>query len=207
MPRAWNCFSMILALTALPACGSNSAAPTKAPGFRSEITNGPETSGMNEATPAVTNYTAITAQLLAAAEPFESLTETAFSATPATRWKAIDAAEKAAKGIADIVPHTISIKLADHLMAVRSANAAEKPSDVALASIEGFRTLVSAVPGSPAIPVDVSLLDYAGFRYDADAQAASTSASARHSLCVSGPTCWAPSFCARRMGGPLLCTR
>tara|TARA_R110000868_G_scaffold224721_4_gene476863 strand:+ start:1047 stop:1535 length:489 start_codon:yes stop_codon:yes gene_type:complete len=162
---------------------------------------------MNEATPAVTNYTAITAQLLAAAEPFESLTETAFSATPATRWKAIDAAEKAAKGIADIVPHTISIKLADHLMAVRSANAAEKPSDVALASIEGFRTLVSAVPGSPAIPVDVSLLDYAGFRYDADAQAASTSASARHSLCVSGPTCWAPSFCARRMGGPLLCTR
>ena len=36
-------------------------------------------------------------QLLAAAEPFESLTETAFSATPPARSKAIDAAENAAK--------------------------------------------------------------------------------------------------------------
>ena len=64
------------------------------------------------------------------------------------------------------------MKLADELTSIRRANAADRPADVALASMECFRTLVSAVPGTPAIPVDVSLLDYAGFRYDADAQAA-----------------------------------
>ena len=172
MPRARNYLPIIVVFTALSACGNNSAAPPKAPESPLETTNASSDSDLNQATPAVSNYPAITAQLLAAAEPFESLTETAFSATPDARSKAIDAAESAAKGVAGIVPHAVSIKLADHLMSIRRAHAADKPADVALASIEGFRTLVSSVRGSPAIPVDVSLLDYAGFRYDADAQAA-----------------------------------
>ncbi len=171
MPRTRNCLPMVLAFTALSACGSNSAAPPKAPDAQSDTTSA-SANGLGQATLAVSNYPAVTAQLLAAAEPFESLTETAFSATPPARSKAIDAAENAAKGIAGIVPHAISVKLADELTSIRRANAADRPADVALASMECFRTLVSAVPGTPAIPVDVSLLDYAGFRYDADAQAA-----------------------------------
>ena len=39
------------------------------------------------------------------------------------------------------------------------------------ASIEGYRVLVSAVTDNAKIPTEVSLLDYAGFRYDANPKA------------------------------------
>ncbi|MDB5724227.1 MAG: hypothetical protein JWQ16_981 [Novosphingobium sp.] len=63
---------------------------------------------MTEATLAISNYPAITAQLLAAAELFETLTEIGFSATSAARSKAIDAAESTAKDVADCPPDDLN---------------------------------------------------------------------------------------------------
>ena len=40
-----------------------------------------------------------------------------------------------------------------------------------LPAIEAYRVLVSAVADTAKVPTEVSLLDYAGFRYDADLKA------------------------------------
>ena len=109
--------------------------------------------------------------LLAAAEPFEALTETAFSAGKAERAKAIKLASEAVRDIQSVVPQYVASKLNRNMAAIVAADLADHPADIALASIENYRALVSAVPGTPVVPVDVSLLDYAGFRFDADAQA------------------------------------
>lgn len=53
----------------------------------------------------------------------------------------------------------------------KSARQQNKRADLALASIEAYRVLVSSVTDSAKIPTEVSLLDYAGFRYDADLKA------------------------------------
>jgi hypothetical protein len=117
------------------------------------------------------NQAKVAAALSAAGEPFETLTETAFTATPADLDTSILAAEAAAGTLKPMVPAALSASLQKHLAAVRQARKSDQRVDLALASIEGFRSIVSAVPGTPAVPIDVSLLDYAGFRYDADAQA------------------------------------
>ena len=44
----------------------------------------------------------------------------------------------------------------------------DERADIALSSIEIYRLIVSAVPGDAPVPVEVSLLDYAGFRYQAN---------------------------------------
>jgi len=121
--------------------------------------------------PARSDYAVITAMLLATAEPFETLTETAFSATPADLAIAIDTADKAARGVRGVLPAATEQQLDKQMDAARDALRSQRRADLALAAVEGFRILVAAVPGQPGIPVDVSLLDYAGFRYDADAQA------------------------------------
>ena len=43
-------------------------------------------------------------------------------------------------------------------------------SALAIAAVETYRVLVSAQDASAQVPVEVSLLDYAGFRYDANAK-------------------------------------
>ena len=42
---------------------------------------------------------------------------------------------------------------------------------MALSAIEAYRVLVSAVTDNAKVPTEVSLLDYSGFRYDADLKA------------------------------------
>ena len=113
----------------------------------------------------------VAAALAAAGEPFEVLAETAFTATPAELDKSIVAAEEAVRTLQTIVPSALSSSLETRLHAIRQAHKSDERVELSLASIEGFRDIVSAVPGSPALPIDVSLLDYAGFRYDAEAQA------------------------------------
>lgn len=112
-----------------------------------------------------------TKSLLNAAEPFEALTETAFSASQPQRTEAIEAAADAVRGVQGLVPQSVMTELNRNMAAIAAADVADHPADIARASIENYRTLVSAVPGSPTVPIDVSLLDYAGFRFDADAQA------------------------------------
>ena len=104
----------------------------------------------------------------AAGEPFEKLTETAFDAP----WRALDQtigeATAAAKKMRSSLSLAEAARLDAQLSAIRIARQKQDRAGLALASIEGYRILVSAVTANAQVPTEVSLLDYAGFRYDAD---------------------------------------
>lgn len=109
--------------------------------------------------------------LFAAAEEFETLTESSFSADVATLEKMISKARIATAKIAKFASSKLTTQLQQHLANIQTAQKNNATADLAIESNEAFRTLVSAVGGKQIIPVNVSLLDYAGFRVDADAQA------------------------------------
>jgi hypothetical protein len=106
--------------------------------------------------------------LLAAAESFENLTEMAFS----SNWLKIDGtiseAEHAASAARGSLPQEAVGTMDAHLAAMTAARQKHDRADLALSSIEVYRVLVSSVSAGTRIPAQVSLLDYAGFRYDAD---------------------------------------
>lgn len=112
--------------------------------------------------------------LLDAAEPFENLTEMAFSAN----WSKIDhslsKAEHAASRAHGVLSQDAAGMMAQHLAAMKSARLKHHRADLALSSIEVYRVLVSSVSDQARIPTQVSLLDYAGFRYDADLKSSPT---------------------------------
>lgn len=106
----------------------------------------------------------------AAAEPFELLTEQAFSADWAAIDKLIGDARTAVSRATLAVP--ARSQLDRRLAAVSAARSARDRVALALAAVEGYRELVQAQdPATAHPPVAVSLLDYAGFRFDALAQA------------------------------------
>ncbi|WP_411291479.1 hypothetical protein [Sphingorhabdus sp.] len=111
------------------------------------------------------------AALFAAAEEFETLTESSFSADIASREKTIAKVSNAAARVAKFASPELAAQLQTHLGNIRAAQKNNAPADLAIASNEAFRVLVSAIAGNQKTPVNVSLLDYAGFRFDADAQA------------------------------------
>ncbi|MEO5809131.1 MAG: hypothetical protein ABIR51_03515 [Sphingomicrobium sp.] len=112
-----------------------------------------------------------TDRLLAAAEPFELLTETAFSDPPAKLDATIAAGHKAIAGVRPLLPAAVATKIDGLLKEVDRSRAGGKSADLAISSIEIYRALVSSVPAATKVPSDVSLLDYAGFRYQADLKA------------------------------------
>ncbi len=109
--------------------------------------------------------------LRAAAEPFEKLTEISFSAAFPTIDLTIGEAQAAARGVRESLSKDAADQLASQLSAMKSARQKHDRSGLALTAIEAYRVLVSAVTDNAKIPVGVSLLDYAGFRYDADLKA------------------------------------
>lgn len=105
-----------------------------------------------------------------AAEPFEGLTEQAFTAD----WSAIDKLMAEARtAIAQAAPSgELAKRVEQRLAAIQAARTAQDRVRLALAAVEGYRELIEAQDAAAARPpVAVSLLDYAGFRYDALAQA------------------------------------
>lgn len=105
---------------------------------------------------------------LAASEYFEGLTEQAFTASPAELDVLIgQAGEAAARDDKALAPATAS-SLARRLTEIDAARASLNRADLAIASVESYRLLVTAGPATETAPVQVSLLDYAGFRYGAD---------------------------------------
>jgi hypothetical protein len=110
---------------------------------------------------------ATASRLIAAAEPFEALTEQAFSAQPKKLDWNIAAAEKAVEQARSGLSSDVASELNEQLVEIRSARKLNDRSRLALASVEGYRLLVTAAPETK-VPTAVSLLDYAGFRYDAD---------------------------------------
>jgi hypothetical protein len=113
------------------------------------------------------------ADLLAAAEPFEALTETAFTVTLPSLDRAIATAVATAEHVKPALPPGAQAELKTHLDAIGAARLVDDRAGVAQASIEIYRLFVSNAP-SGVIPREVNLLDYAGFRYDADLKAKAT---------------------------------
>ena len=108
---------------------------------------------------------------LAAAEPFETLTEEAPSAPPSRLDKLIADAKKAAAGVSPALGAAGKSALETHLAAVDVAHKGGNRTGVALAAVEGYRTLVESANNTGKVPPAVSLLDYSGFRYQADLSA------------------------------------
>lgn len=124
------------------------------------------------ANPAAAPATAISlVDLSAAGEAFEVLTEQAFSANPQEMNKLVTDVENATAKIRPELRKVTTQKLAMQLVAIKSAIAAKQHADIALSSVEGYRLIVSEFPANNKIPPAVSLLDYAGFRVQADLKA------------------------------------
>jgi hypothetical protein len=110
-------------------------------------------------------------RLLAVAEGFEALTETAF----AQEFERLNAAHEAAARDVAIVNAILSVEDRRRLETlhgtIRNALRKQDRSALALAAVESYRVLVSAQDAGAAVPVEVSLLDYAGFKLEALARA------------------------------------
>lgn len=107
-------------------------------------------------------------RLLAAAEPFEALTETAFADPPSKLDQTIAKGRKAAADIRSLLTPAATAKIDGLLANIDRHRGAGQRADLALSSIEVYRALMDSLPPGARVPVDVSLLDYAGFRYQAD---------------------------------------
>jgi hypothetical protein len=121
--------------------------------------------------PSAGNHYAVDAQLQAAAEPFATLTETAFSVPKAELRKTLAKAEEALQRVRPLLSKDAADEAADHASVLKAAAAKTERALMALASIEVYRDLVSSVSGAAKVLRSVSLMDYAGFRYDADLKA------------------------------------
>ncbi len=113
-------------------------------------------------------------QLLAAAEPFEVLTETAFDQDLKKVDAAIAKADAAAPTVRPLLTGSAQGVLDKRIAEIKAARAVGNRADLAQSSIEIYRVLVTEGSGASSVPSEVSLLDYAGFRYMADLQAAPT---------------------------------
>ncbi len=110
-------------------------------------------------------------KLRAAAEPFENLTEISFSAAWPKIDKTVGEAEVAAGGVRGSLSKDAAGQLDTQLSTMKTSRQKQDRAGLALSSIEVYRVLVSAVTDNAKIPTEVSLLDYAGFRYDANLKA------------------------------------
>jgi hypothetical protein len=107
-----------------------------------------------------------------AAEPFEVLTEQAFTAPWTDADRLIADARSAAGRARGILPGAAASTLDARLAAIAAARQAQDRPGLALAAVETYRHLIEAQDAATAqVPIPISLLDYAGFRYDALAQA------------------------------------
>lgn len=111
------------------------------------------------------------AALSAAAEPFEALTEQAFSADHKRLAALMADIESSAAKIGPQLEPSALAQLTAQITDAKHAIADDDRAQTALASVEGYRVIVSAFPATAKIPPAVSLLDYAGFRIEADLKA------------------------------------
>lgn len=153
---ARQAFVPLAAALALGACGQSTSAPAPAP----------------TPTPSESPRAALAnPDLKVASEAFEQLTENAFD-TDKTKVAAlvkgaVDAGNKAVTSIQEPDSDTLKSDIAGIQDALQSG----APADLAIASNEAYRTAVGAIKGTQPVPVQVSLLDYAGFRISADLKA------------------------------------
>ena len=107
-------------------------------------------------------------KLRAAAEPFEKLTETAFTASQTALATTLVEGLVAAQSVQALLPEQSVKRFGDEIDALKAASRNHRRAAIALSSIEVYRTLVTAMADGAKVPAGVSLLDYAGYRYQAD---------------------------------------
>lgn len=108
------------------------------------------------------------AAALAAAEPYEALTESAFDVPVKDLKTRLGVANSAFERAGPTLPAGARREIATLNERIGQALGAGDRTAVALGAVEAYRILVSAHPPAPSgVPVDVHLLDYAGFRYTA----------------------------------------
>jgi hypothetical protein len=158
-------FSIILAASLT---GCNKGPPTS----QNAIQGSPGTEASGQIPPAPANDPdAQASALMAAAEPFENLTENAFISDTRKLDDFIAKAKSSADGAAKLLAPGEANVLSNHVSAVDAARAGNNRADLAIAAVEGYRTLVTNSGGHQKVPKEVSLLDYSGFRYQADLKA------------------------------------
>jgi len=158
-------FLPVLLAVAVAGCSSGGASGAK----QQAAAQASETAAIPS--PAATDLDAQASKVMAAAEPFENLTESAFTTDTGKLDGLIAKAKASAAAVRPLLQGNVAGKLAEHLDQIDKAKATDSRADLAIAAVEGYRTLVSNAGGHPKVPAQVSLLDYAGFRYQADLKA------------------------------------
>lgn len=131
----------------------------------------PSAAVLTPAAPQGSGFVAANSALLAAGEPFEHLTEQALTAPLAILDGLIVRARDAAQNVRGYLPTNVAGQLDAKLGEIKVARQANQRTDLALASIEVYRILISAVTPPVRTPTPVNMLDYAGVRYNADLMA------------------------------------
>ncbi len=168
MQRTRQSFAVIAFLLVISLAGCNR---TSSPDQNTaQATPEPQAGGTIPAAP-VNDPDAQASTLMAAAEPFENLTESAFITDTKKLDDLIAKAKSSADGSSKLLLPSEARVLAGHVAAINSARTGNNRADLAIAAVEGYRTLVSNASSNMKVPKQVSLLDYAGFRYQADLKA------------------------------------
>lgn len=153
--------TLLAAVAALGLVGCNKSQPETS-------TTSATGASVTAPSPSANNAVASHSAYLAAAESFESLTEQAASATPEKLTSLVADAEKVADVVLPVLGAAGKSALGSHLSKIRAALRNSDRTAIALAAVEGYRTLVESADETGSNPRAVSLLDYAGFRYQAD---------------------------------------
>lgn len=184
---------------ALAGCGtstSNQAAKDQAAA---------DQSSQSGATPGSQKPSTPTDRLLAAAEPFEALTETAFTDPADKLDRTIASGRTEVADVRSLLSPDTATKIDALLRDVERYRASGNKADLALSSIEIYRNLVNSVPTGTKIPVEVSLLDYSGFRFQADLKASPIRWSDMKEAVSFGQARWAalsPKVTDKRVAAP-----
>lgn len=106
-----------------------------------------------------------------AAEAFEAITEEAFTANEARLMALLDDAQRAVANLGGNADPALTKRLSQQIEAAAAAILAQEKPETAIAAIEGYRIAVEAAPHASNSSLAISLLDYAGFRIQADLSA------------------------------------
>jgi hypothetical protein len=113
--------------------------------------------------------------LLSAASPFEDLTEYALSGNKPGMHQALKAYADQAAAVRAVMAAQPSREMDSLIAAIKKAESRGDHETVALKSVEVYRILIESLDAKRlAVPVQVSLLDYAGFKFQALLHAKST---------------------------------
>jgi hypothetical protein len=149
-----NSLTLVVIAAVLAACGQSNSSPT------------------SQDSSAVVDAASSQECLAAGAEAFEALTEHAAAAPVASlEVEAIGAVERASACQRNL-PEDQAAELAQINARVGEFRVGHDRTALALSAVEGYRILVSAqVRSASDMPLEVALLDYAGFRYQASVRA------------------------------------